>query len=434
MVQRHPGRLTSIGPIWGLSSGDHLAHHVCVTRLLIAGMAVALASVLAVPSASYIAHADEDSTAQDSSSHGEPEVGNAPVDSSDDAPDGAPDGGSAEASNAGSAGDSDAGSAGDSDGAGDGDDPLDGTPDSLPVPAFDDSVESLEAELLATGSFAGDPDDPLMVDEPVTLDKEGASVAYLWMDSPADAPAGLEVQVDDVTLSEIDIRGDADSGLRIDGDDIEVRNSIIRAGSRTTVEVTAGSGVNIEDSVLGLPKRAGGSILTIEPGLGATRIDMDGTEFCSDCYERATDPQRLRGGNACASCIFLPGCGSGTKALNRLTFAAFDRDFRARAGSVTIDARRVYWGPGGPRMASNAAGRGIRIDAVPGIRVNVRPWLVSVIGPVGASIRSPAATRTYTLGKRPYALVPQGALVIITSNGRSMRLHPREDVSLTRLR
>lgn len=303
-------------------------------------------------------------------------------------------------------------------------------------PVFGDAVGDVVAGLEGEGEFVGDPEDPVMVDEPVLVDVDDAVLAHVWVKSDAGDEAGLVVDADGVELVGVDVRGQAYAGLVVDGDGVVVRDSVIRAGSGTTLAVVRGSSLRVEGSKLGLPRDAAEPIVTVRFGSGPTRIDMDGVEFCPDCYESAMEAGVRYGG--CSSCPFIAGCSSGRNLIH--TFLSSGDYFAVSGGKgprarsdVVVDARRVYWGPGGPRMAGNPGGRGIRIDARPGVRVNVRPWLVVVSGPVGATISAPAATRSYSLGKRPYVYVPQGSKVTITQGARRQVLRPMQDTTVTRV-
>ncbi|MFM7211399.1 MAG: hypothetical protein ACKOYQ_05255 [Actinomycetota bacterium] len=323
-------------------------------------------------------------------------------------------------------------------------DPSDGD-DAESEPIFDGDPDTLLDEILDTGEFAGDPDDPLMLAEGVAIDVDGADIENVWVESQEGDSAGLEIDADGVSLEGIDIRGEADAGLDIDGDGIDVRDSVIRGGTATTLSIAAGSRVSVEASMVGFPQGAGATLLTIVQGNSATptRIDVSGVEFCESCYERHLDPQAPRGGpgerllprqNMCATCIFLPGCNGGTARLNAFMQVQFGDQFRAKPGSVTIDARGIYWGPGGPRMAGNPRGKGLRIPAIRGVKVNVRPWLVSVAAPPGSTITARGATREQHFDDRTVVLVPQGTLVTVRHLGRSMTIKPRVDTVISRVR
>ncbi|MFM8529722.1 MAG: hypothetical protein ACKOD2_08625, partial [Ilumatobacteraceae bacterium] len=205
-------------------------------------------------------------------------------------------------------------------------DPSDGD-DAEPGLVFDGDPDALFDELLETGEFAGDPDDPLMLDEGVTIEVDGADIENVWVESQEGESAGLEIDADGVSLQGIDIRGDADAGLAVDGDDVDIRDSVIRGGTSTTLALAAGSRVSVEGSMVGFPDGVGAPLLTIVQGDSAapTRIDLSGVEFCTSCYERDLDPQAPRGGpgerllprqNMCSTCIYLPGCNPGTARLN----------------------------------------------------------------------------------------------------------------------
>jgi len=283
-----------------------------------------------------------------------------------------------------------------------------------------------------------------MLDEGVAVQVDGADIENVWVESQEGESAGLEIDADDVTLQGIDIRGEADAGLAIDSENVEVHDSVIRGGAATTLAIAAGSRVSVEGSMVGFPEAAGAPLLTIVHGGSAapTRINLSGVEFCESCYERHLDPQTPRGGpgtrlsprqNMCATCIFLPGCNPGTRLLNPFMHVQFSQ-FRAKAGTVTVDARRIYWGPGGPRMAGNPRGKGLRIPTVPGVKVKVRPWLVSVSAPPGSTISAKAATREQHFDDRTIVLVPQGNSVTIRHLGRSMTIKPRADTVIRRVR
>lgn len=301
----------------------------------------------------------------------------------------------------------------------------------LPAQGEGESVD-VPVELSADGvDVVGDAEDPFVFTDEVTISGDDVTLENVLIEGSGGQEAALVIEGDNVTLENVVIDAQADAAVVVSGDGVVIEGSVVKAGSEATISVASGAvGVRVVDSKVGLPLGRSGAVLEVAPGASGV-VELDGVEFCLDCYEATSASLRQ---STCSTCLFLPGCSGGDIVQSFISGRGerqpvADTSWMRAKSSVTVRARGVYWGPGGPRIAGNPGGRGIRIASVPGVRVDVRPWLVGVIGPAGAKVSAPGRA-TYSVGKRSAVAVPQGSKVTVSQGGRSMVLRPKVDTTV----